>query len=186
MTFVRIYTGTGDQGETGLFGGGRVSKSDPRVEAYGSVDELNASLGVARAAGLPDELDALAGRVQHQLFELGADLATPKDSTARESKIVRLGTDAVTALEAEIDACEEQLDALQTFILPGGDPGGAALHLTRTVCRRAERRTITLGRTETIGDAAIPYLNRLSDLLFVMARLANARAGRSEQPWQAT
>ena len=186
MTFVRIYTGTGDQGETGLFGGGRVSKDDARVEAYGSVDELNASLGVARAAGLPDELDALAGRLQHQLFELGADLATPKDSKARDSKVVRLGHDSVKALEDEIDGCEEHLDALQTFILPGGDPAGAVLHLTRTVCRRAERRVIALARTEPIGDVAIPYLNRLSDLLFVMARLANARAGSPEQPWQPT
>ncbi len=184
MRFVAIYTRGGDQGETGLFGGGRVGKDDPRVEAYGAVDELNALLGLARAAGLPNDLDALAAQLQHQLFELGADLATPSDSAARESKVVRLGSDAATQLEGDIDRCEEELEPLRTFILPGGNPGGAALHLARTVCRRAERRTIALGRAEPIGDAAVPYLNRLSDLLFVMARLANARAGSPEQPWQ--
>ncbi len=184
MTLVAIYTRSGDQGETGLFGGGRVPKDAPRVEAYGGVDELNAVLGVARAAGLPDDLDALTGRIQGQLFELGADLATPPDSAARKSKVVRLGSDSATELEVEIDRCEEQLEPLQTFILPGGDPAGAALHLARTVCRRAERRTIALARADHVGDAVVPYLNRLSDLLFVMARLANTRAGRPEQPWQ--
>ena len=184
MTVVAIYTRSGDQGETGLFGGGRVPKDAPRVEAYGEVDELNAVLGVARAAGLPDDLDALTGRIQSQLFELGADLATPPDSAARESRVVRLGSDSATELEVEIDRCEEQLEPLQTFILPGGDPAGAALHLARTVCRRAERRTIALARTDPVGDAVVPYLNRLSDLLFVMARLANTRAGKREQPWE--
>ena len=175
---VHIYTGGGDRGETGLFGGGRVSKDDPRVEAYGAVDELNACLGVARAAGLPADLDDMTERLQEQLFELGADLATPPDSKARADRVVRIGADSAGALETLIDSCQERLAPLETFILPGGGPGGAALHLARTVCRRAERRVVELGDLSTV-----PYLNRLSDLLFVMARLANALAGCKERAW---
>ena len=180
---MRIYTRTGDDGETGLFGGGRVGKDDPRVEAYGAVDEVNACLGIARAAGLPDDLERIAARLQEELFVLGADLATPPDTKARAAKVVRLPEGAAAALEPEIDRCEEGLPPLTTFILPGGSPAGAALHLARTVCRRAERRLVTLARAETVSPAAVPYLNRLSDLLFVMARAANARAGKAEQPW---
>jgi len=180
---VKIYTRTGDGGETGLFGGGRVGKDDPRVEAYGAVDELNACLGLARAAGLPPALDALAARLQEELFVLGADLATPPGGGARPDKVVRLPGDAAASLEPEIDRCEEGLDPLRTFILPGGSPAGAALHLARTVCRRAERRLVHLTAKESVSAAAVPYLNRLSDLLFVMARAANARAGKAEQPW---
>lgn len=180
---MRIYTGGGDHGETGLFGGGRVSKDHARVEAYGTVDELNAALGLARAAGLPPEADAIAGRVQAELFVLGADLATPESSRTRGEEVMRLGPEIVAALEADIDRCEEQLPALTTFILPGGAPSGAALHLARTISRRAERRLVGLARTDEISDQTLPYLNRLSDLLFVLARLANLQAGAAETPW---
>jgi cob(I)alamin adenosyltransferase len=180
---VKIYTRTGDAGETGLFGGGRVGKDAQRVAAYGAVDELNAVIGLAASAGLEGDLDPLAEQLQTQLFELGADLATPPDSAARAEEIVRVGPDAVAALEAAIDRCEGELAPLESFILPGGSPAGAALHLARTVCRRAERDTVALGRTEPISETVVPYLNRLSDLLFVMARLANARAGQPERKW---
>lgn len=178
-----IYTGGGDRGETGLFGGGRVSKDDIRVEAYGAVDELNACLGLARTTGLPADLEALAARLQDELFVLGADLATPPDSTARGDRVVRLKEGSGRALEPEIDRLDGALPPLKTFILPGGSPQGAALHLARTVCRRAERRVVTLNRASTVSPEAIVYLNRLSDLLFVMARSANARAGIEEAPW---
>jgi len=180
---VPIYTGGGDRGETGLFGGGRVSKDDLRVEAYGAVDELNACLGLARTAGLPKDLDALAARLQDELFVLGADLATPLDTTARGDRVVRLREGAARSLEPEIDRLDSRLPALKTFILPGGSPAGAALHVARTVCRRAERRVVTLARREKVSEGAIVYLNRLSDLLFVMARSANAHAGIVEAPW---
>lgn len=183
MRRVKIYTRGGDGGQTGLFGGGRVRKDHARVEAYGSVDELNAALGAARAAGLPEDLDRLAEGIQGDLFVLGADLATPPDTAARSETIARLPEGAAAGLEGRIDACEEELEPLATFILPGGCPAGAALHLARTVCRRAERRLVALSGVETVSAEALPYLNRLSDLLFVMARLANARAGRSEKPW---
>jgi len=181
---VRIYTRTGDGGETGLFGGGRVPKDHPRVEAYGAVDELNAALGVARAAGLPGHLEPLAARIQEELFVLGADLATPPKSAARAGRVVRLREDAAAALEPEIDRCEAELPPLQTFVLPGGGPAGAALHLARTVCRRAERRVVGLVRAGEAGPAPLVYLNRLADLLFVMARLASKRAGHAETPWR--
>ncbi len=178
-----IYTGGGDRGETGLFGGGRVSKDDLRVEAYGAVDELNAVLGLARTAGLPGDLEALAARLQEELFVLGADLATPVDSTARGDRVVRLKAGAAEALEPEIDRLDARLPPLTTFILPGGSSAGAALHVARTVCRRAERRVVTLARKEKVSAGAIVYLNRLSDLLFVMARSANAQKGIAEAPW---
>ncbi len=180
---VPIYTGGGDRGETGLFGGGRVSKDDLRVEAYGAVDELNAFLGLVRATGLPGELDALIARIQDSLFVLGADLATPPDATVRADRVVRLEAGAAKALEPEIDRLDAVLPPLRTFILPGGSPAGAALHLARTVCRRAERRVVTLSRRSGVSPEAIVYLNRLSDLLFVIARSANAQAGIPEAPW---
>ncbi len=181
---MRIYTRAGDDGETGLFGGGRVKKDCARVEAYGAVDELNAVVGGARAAGLPDDVDSMVGRIQEELFALGADLATPAEGTAREDRVVRLDAGATEALERDIDRCEEELEPLTAFVLPGGSPAGAALHVARTVCRRAERRTATLSGEGSISPAILPYLNRLSDLLFVLARLTNARAGRGEQTWQ--
>ena len=180
---MRIYTGTGDGGETGLFGAGRVPKDDARLEACGGADELNAAVGAARAAGLPADLDGLAERLQAELFVLGADLATPPGARARPDQIVRLDEGAVGTLEAEIDRCEGELAPLSHFILPGGCPAGAALHLARTICRRAERRLVLLARTQDTSSVALPFLNRVSDLLFVMARLANARAGVAERAW---
>ena len=179
---MRIYTGGGDTGETGLFGGGRVSKDDLRVEAYGTVDELNACLGAARAAGVPEQIDHLAERIQARLFELGADLASPGESPG--GTVLRLGPDAAQELESEIDTLEAQLEPLTSFILPGGHPAGAALHQARTICRRAERRVVSLAREQTISAGIVPYLNRLSDLLFVMARFANQAAGRPESKWK--
>jgi cob(I)alamin adenosyltransferase len=180
---VAIYTGSGDGGETGLFGGGRVPKDDPRLEACGSADELNAAVGAARAAGLPPDLDEVAARLQAELFVLGADLATPPGGAVRPDQVVRLGSEAVAAVEAEIDRCEAELAPLGHFILPGGCSAGAALHLARTVCRRAERRLVALARSQEISAPALPFLNRVSDLLFVMARLANAQAGVEERAW---
>ena len=175
---VGIYTGGGAGGETGLLGGGRVPKDHPRVDAYGAVDELNAVLGLVRAAGLPPVLDSLAGRLQEELFVLGADLAAPEGGS------VRLPPEASRALEAEIDALERDLDPLASFILPGGCPSGAQLHLARTVCRRAERSLVALVREGAVRNEILVYVNRLSDLLFVMARHANAAAGRREQEWK--
>jgi cob(I)alamin adenosyltransferase len=153
------------------------------VEAYGTVDELSATIGVARAAGLPRDLDRTASRIQEELFVLCADLATPPETAARQDSIRRLGAEAGQGLEAEIDRCEERLEPLRSFILPGGSPSGAALHTARTVCRRAERCVVTLGREIDLSPGVLVYLNRLSDLLFVMARLANAEAGQPEQTW---
>jgi cob(I)alamin adenosyltransferase len=178
---VKIYTKTGDGGETGLFAGGRVAKDNLRVEAYGAVDELNAVVGVVRSSAVDAELDACLYRIASELFCLGADLATPLEANA--AWIVRVDEEMIRALELEIDRFEEELEPLKNFILPGGSPAGAALHLARTVCRRAERRTVTLARTENINEAAGRYLNRLSDWLFVAARLVNKRAGRIEEPW---
>ena len=178
---MKIYTKTGDKGETGLFAGGRVPKDDARVEAYGCVDELNAVIGMVRAAGPDAELDAALGRIAAELFSLGADLATPLDANA--SWVVRMDEAPIARLEAEIDRFETELEPLRHFILPGGAPAGAALHLARTVCRRAERRAVSLARATAMNAAALRYLNRLSDWLFVAARLANHRAGRPEEPW---
>lgn len=177
-----IYTKTGDTGDTGLFGGGRVGKEDPRVEAYGQVDELNAALGVARAANL-GAMDPLAQALQDQLFTLGSILATPQGSKA-EAHIPRLGATWVAEMESAIDGFDAELPPLTSFILPGGTPAASALHLARTVCRRAERRIVPLSRSGKIGPEAVVYLNRLSDLLFTMARVANARAGVKDVPWQ--
>jgi cob(I)alamin adenosyltransferase len=180
---MKIYTKTGDQGDTGLFGGPRVSKDAVRIEAYGTVDELNSVLGVARAAGLEPSINELVSRIQNELFDLGAQLATP-DPGAHNVKVV--GPRQIAALEAAIDLYEQGLDPLKTFILPGGTPAAAYLHLARTVCRRAERRVVTLvgQSTEGVSPEVIVYLNRLSDLLFVLARAVNHAAGEGDVPWQ--
>ncbi|MBI3836796.1 MAG: cob(I)yrinic acid a,c-diamide adenosyltransferase [Planctomycetia bacterium] len=180
---MKIYTKTGDAGETGLFGGPRVSKDAPRIEAYGTVDELNSMLGVVRAEAIENDVDAFLGRIQNELFALGAQLATP-DPVAHHTALI--GPPQIAALEAAIDRFEERLDPLQQFILPGGIPAAAQLHLARTVCRRAERRLVTLVNqsAEPIADDLVIYLNRLSDLLFVLARAANHAAGRPDVPWQ--
>jgi cob(I)alamin adenosyltransferase len=179
---VKIYTKTGDAGETGLFGGPRVRKSDARVEAYGDVDELNASLGAVRALVEDPEIDGHLARVQEELFRVGAELATPHDAKAR-SAIPPLEAASAARLEAAIDLWDHELPPLTRFVLPGGTRTAAALHLARTVCRRAERRAVALAAEVEVAPAVLAYLNRLSDFLFVAARLANRRAHREEPLW---
>jgi len=178
---MKIYTKTGDDGETGLFGGERVKKNDARVDAYGNVDETNALLGVARAAGLSAALDALLERIQAQLV-LGAELATPASHRPR-LKLPLLGSADAEQLEAEIDQLEADLPALQTFVLPAGSPGASALHHARTVCRRAERAVVGVQQSAELRPELIVYLNRLSDLLFVMARHQNQTDGVPDVAW---
>ncbi len=183
---MKIYTKTGDDGETGLFGGGRTPKDSLRVAAYGEVDELNAALGLARALDPPDFADPLLQSIQRDLFSVGAQLATPdpdKLHKALSRSGAAIGESDVAALEAAIDDDESRLEPLKNFILPGGTPKAAALHLARTVCRRAERAVVALARDEQISPAILRYLNRLSDLLFVLARAANAHAGRPDVKW---
>lgn len=181
---MKIYTRTGDAGDTGLFGGGRVSKTHPRVVAYGEVDELNAALGLAVAALADAALAERLAVLQRRLFDVGADLATPPGVAASEW-VTRVPEAWVTALEAEIDGFEAELAPLATFIVPGGTPGAAALHLARTVCRRSERAVVAAGESgEDLGPTVARYLNRLSDWLFVAARVANARAGVPDAEWR--
>lgn len=177
-----LYTRTGDQGETALFDGTRVSKADPRVDAYGHVDELNSLLGSAIAAGLDAELTERVSQLQRDLFALGAMLADPAERIASRVTKARLGEADVTRLEEWIDAAERELPPLRRFLLPGGCPAGALLHQSRTVCRRAERHIVALGG-DAAGHVVLAYVNRLSDLLFVLARLANQRAGVPEREW---
>ncbi|MGQ9888102.1 MAG: cob(I)yrinic acid a,c-diamide adenosyltransferase [Aggregatilineales bacterium] len=176
---MKIYTRTGDDGTTVLFAGGRVSKAHLRVEAYGTVDELNAVLGAARA--LQPAGDAWLAQVQRQLFVLGADLATPQSATA--GRLVRVDAAAVAWLEARIDELTAVLPPLTHFILPGGCPAAAHVHVACTVCRRAERLVVALAEREPLGEQVIPYLNRLSDFLFTLARWENARAGVPDIIW---
>lgn len=177
---MKIYTKTGDAGQTGLFGGLRVAKDALRVHAYGTADECNAAIGVARAAGgLDAELDAMLAQVQNQLFVVGADLATPEESP----NIPRVGAEEIAQLEQWIDGLEATLEPLRQFILPGGTPAAAQLHMARTTCRRAERWAVSLLHEEPISPHVLSYLNRLSDFLFVAARAANARAGATDVPW---
>lgn len=178
---MKIYTKTGDTGETGLFGGPRVSKDAPRIEAYGTVDELNATLGVVRAEPLADEIDEVLARIQNELFDLGAELATPNPA---EHDMVRIGAEQIAWQEAAIDRFEAQLPGLKSFILPGGTRPAALLHLARCVCRRAERRLVTLAEHEAIRPELIIYTNRLSDLLFVLSRAANQAAHVADVPWE--
>jgi len=179
---VKIYTKTGDAGETSLFDNTRVSKADPRVDAYGEVDEVNACLGAARAAGVDADLAALVESLQRDLFALGARLADPSARIADRVTKATVGAADVERLEQAIDRLEAALPPLRRFILPGGSPAGSLLHLARTVCRRAERRVIGLG-DQAVDPILVIYLNRLSDLLFVMARSANHRAGMPETEW---
>ena len=177
---MKIYTRTGDAGTTNLFDGTRIAKSDPRVEAYGEVDEANAVLGLARASGLDPDLDAMLVQIQRDLFALGSRLADPADRIAERVQKASLGDEDVARLEGWIDTLEEELEPLRRFILPGGSPTGATLHLARTVCRRAERRMVALGVVE---PSLLIYVNRLSDLLFVLARVVSHRAGIPEVQW---
>ena len=179
---MKIYTKTGDDGETGLFGGARVSKASARVEAYGTVDELNAVLGMARASGADEELDLLLGAIQSDLFTLGAELATVPGKEAALGIPLLDGRD-VARLEAAIDVSEAALPPLKNFVLPAGTPTAAALHLARTVCRRAERAVVALPEGEGARAELRVYLNRLSDLLFSLARHTNLRAGVDDVPW---
>jgi len=176
----RIYTRAGDRGDTGLIGGSRVPKDHPRVEAYGAVDELNSHLGVVIAELDDPEASSLLQDVQHRLFDLGAELATPPAQFS-PAGITR---DDVEVLERAIDRVEDALPPLREFILPGGTRSAAALHVARAVARRVERKVVGLARSETVNPQIVPYLNRLSDLLFVLARAVNRRAGRPDTTWQ--
>jgi len=181
---LKIYTKTGDAGDTGLFGGGRVQKDDPRVEAYGDVDELNAVLGLARAMEPLPRIDELLVPMQRDLFSIGALLATP-DREKMEKHLSKASIDErrIEDLERAIDQCEQELEPLRAFIIPGGSRKGAVLHVARTVCRRAERRVVHLQREVEIPSLVVIYLNRLSDLLFMLARVANVRTGAGEVTW---
>ncbi len=179
---MKIYTKTGDKGETGLFKGPRVPKHDLRVEAYGNVDELNAVLGTLLVHIQASSIRTVLESIQHELFEVGADLATPYQQ--KDDPRMRITEDFTNRLEQQIDKVEERLSELAYFILPSGTQAGAMLHLARTVCRRAERSVSRLQEVDTINPEIIRYLNRLSDLLFELARAENLAAGKPEIPWQ--
>ncbi|HUK11540.1 MAG TPA: cob(I)yrinic acid a,c-diamide adenosyltransferase [Stellaceae bacterium] len=186
VKLTRIYTRGGDRGETSLVDGSRVKKNAPRIEAIGAVDEANAAIGLARlhtrASNTTASADAMLGRVQNELFDLGADLATPRPAQG-DDKALRITAGQVERLEHEIDLLNAELQPLQSFILPGGNEIGTALHLARTIVRRAERLAIALAAQEWVNPEALKYLNRLSDHLFVLSRHANDR-GRSDVLWQ--
>lgn len=177
-----IYTKTGDSGDTSLFGGVRVRKTDPRVVAYGDVDEVQACLGVVRAAGLPADLDEMCVTLQRDLFALGARLADPTHKIAKRVEKIVIDEASIARLEGWIDKLDTEIPPLRHFILSDGCPAGASLHLARTVCRRAERSVLSLG-ADAVEPVIIVYLNRLSDLLFTIARAANHRAGVPETQW---
>lgn len=178
---MKIYTKSGDDGKTGLFNGPRVSKDDARIEAYGTVDELSSVLGLVRATTVPDDVDTVLERIQHQLFSLGAELATPDPAQHGTALITSADTDWI---EESIDRFDSELPPLKTFILPGGTPAAASLHHARVVCRRAERRVVTLSRSTELSNEATVYLNRVGDLLFVLARYANAISGTPDVAWE--
>jgi cob(I)alamin adenosyltransferase len=181
---VKIYTRTGDGGDTGLFGGDRVSKASARVEAYGEVDELNSVLGVVRLHTLggaqDDDFDRLLAAIQSRLFDVGAELANAK---GKDLGIPLVDERDIEEMERAIDRAEEEVAPLKVFVVPGGAPMAAQLHVARTVCRRAERRVVALGVQDGVRPEVVRYLNRLSDLLFTLARLANHRAGVGDVPW---
>ena len=178
---MKIYTKKGDQGTTSLFGGANIGKNSLRIKAYGTVDELNSILGIVLTYSLSERGEAILKELQNQLFVLGADLAT---LPSKKTKIDRIGTEEIQQLEDWIDELDEQLPKLTAFILPGGAPAGATLHQARTVCRRAERHAVALKLENPVSDEIIIYLNRLSDLLFVMARFENRKAGETETQWK--
>lgn len=179
---MKIYTKTGDKGETGLMGGKRLGKDSLRIRAYGEIDELNALLGLCRAKNSHEKLEEMLHQLQRELFDLGADLATPLDSPVH---VPRVTEQQVTALERWIDTMDEELEPLKNFILPGGCLLAANLHVARTVCRRAERAIVALQKEEKIGERVITYVNRMSDLLFMMARYANKLEKSDEERWNA-
>jgi len=185
----RVYTRTGDKGSTALVGGKRVPKDSPRVESYGALDELSSFIGLARVfneesppSPARDRLDDVLRRVQNELFDLGSELATPND--AHYEGMFRVGPDDIAALERLMDECQKDLEPLKSFVLPGGGRVSACLHIARTVCRRAERDILRLGREEDIGPYPLAYVNRLSDLLFVLARWIGKQQEASEYLWE--
>jgi cob(I)alamin adenosyltransferase len=181
---VKIYTKTGDSGQTSLFGGGRVSKDHPRTAAYGDVDELNSTIGLARVTAPVELFDGLLEAVQRDLFAIGGRLATPEpEKVAKAMEKAVLPPERAESFERAMDDAERELPPLRAFVLPGGTPKAAALHLARTVCRRAERSAVHLGREDELPQEILVYLNRLSDLLFTLARLANHRAGAPDSTW---
>jgi cob(I)alamin adenosyltransferase len=180
---MKIYTKTGDGGVTSLFGGARVPKDSLRIEAYGTVDELNSVIGLCRSMNTVEEVDAILNEIQNDLFTLGADLATP---VGKEGKTVdRIQQADIVRLEAHIDRIDPTLPPLKKFVLPGGSRTASIVHCARTICRRAERRVVHLAQSESIGEAPVVYLNRLSDLLFVLARRVNALSNTDETEWNA-
>ena len=178
---MKIYTKSGDDGKTGLFHGPRVLKDDARIEAYGTVDELSSVIGLARVAHVSSQIDVILERIQHQLFSLGAELATPHPEKHGTHLI---GATETGWVEATIDEFDDQLSPLTNFILPAGSTGAVAIHHARVVCRRAERRVVTLSKEAVISNEALIYLNRVGDLLFVLARYANSSAGQGDVAWQ--
>jgi cob(I)alamin adenosyltransferase len=180
VRLTRIYTRGGDAGETSLGDGSRVSKLDPRIVAYGTVDELNAAIGVVLAVEVHPELREVLERLQNELFDLGADLSVPADVEGR----LRIEQPLVDRLEADCDRFNAELPELRSFVLPGGSPAAAGLHVARTICRRAEREAIAAGQSVEVNPLVVTYLNRLSDLLFILSRAANALAGRDEPLWK--
>jgi len=179
---MKIYTKTGDTGDTGLFGGDRVTKDAPRIEAYGAVDELNSLIGIIRALRSSKKIDQVLRKIQSDLFVLGADLATRKAN--KRSLIPRISRSHIASVEKTIDSLQLSLRPLKAFILPGGTVAASHIHYARTVCRRAERSTVRLSRSEEINENALVYLNRLSDLLFVLARYANHTGKKKETEWK--
>jgi cob(I)alamin adenosyltransferase len=190
IRITRVYTRTGDKGKTGLVGGTRVPKDSPRIEAYGTIDELNSIVGLVRAFN--DEkvnagdayrfLDVVLGRIQDELFDLGSELATPPESF--QEGMYRVGDREVKKIEQLIDECQKELEPLKSFVLPGGGKIGAYLHQCRTVCRRAEREILRLSRVEDLGEWPLKYFNRLSDLFFVLSRWISKQSGENEYLWQ--
>jgi len=181
---VKIYTKTGDRGDTGLFGGGRVPKNHPRVAAYGDVDELNSVLGLCRATEPLPKIDDLLAPIQRDLLAIGALLATPNPEKMREHLTkAKIDDRRIRELEMAIDAGDLEIEPLKAFILPGGSMKASMLHVARTVCRRAERSVVAMQESESIPAVAVVYLNRLSDLLFTLARVANRAAGVAEESW---
>jgi cob(I)alamin adenosyltransferase len=180
VRLTKIYTRGGDAGETSLGDGARVSKLDARIAAYGTVDELNSAVGLTLAADCPDDMRAVLARVQNELFDLGADLSVPMERAAR----LRITQEQVDALERDCDRFNATLPELTSFVLPGGSETAARLHVSRTICRRAEREALSASGVYTVNPLALIYLNRLSDLLFILARAANAAAGHEEPLWR--
>ena len=180
VRLTRIYTRGGDAGETSLGDGARVSKLDARIAAYGTVDELNAAIGLVLATDCPEPIREVLGRVQNELFDLGADLSVPMEHEAR----LRVTQSQVDALEHDCDRFNAELPELKSFVLPGGGETAALLHVARTVCRRAEREALAASRIHAVNPVGLVYLNRLSDLLFILARTANAADGREEPLWR--